>query len=121
MASFLWASCGARCAENPVAHLAVGAYASARDNDVEGVRAALEVMEVDTPDAVRGPVARRTLAQRRGQRRGAAHHRAAGGLHPGRKRMRPHQRSCCIQAESHRVCCGRQRLCVGRKHDGQRA
>lgn len=62
MASFLWASCGARCAENPVAHLAVGAYASARDNDVEGVRAALEVMEVDAPDAVRCSAACRTLA-----------------------------------------------------------
>ena len=53
--------CGtSRCAENPVANLAVGAYASARDNDVEGVRAALEVMDVDTPDAVRGPAPRRT-------------------------------------------------------------
>ena len=42
-----------RCAENPVANLAVGAYASARDNDVEAVRAALDVMDVDAPDKVR--------------------------------------------------------------------
>jgi hypothetical protein len=36
-----------------VANLATGPYAAARDNDVEGVRAAIDEMEIDRPDQAR--------------------------------------------------------------------